>query len=1197
MTDNYDPKQLFPGIAVLLILIGVVVIGKLDLKPLRPPTDRPIDYSGSTPIHIQARLWQDPFAVVDRYDSAVVARESDRPIIREARDILVDRLNKIGAGNTAIESVDKDPREVFADCWNGDKSDVECEDLLEKLRDLGSLVQTRQSTRFVNKYLGLREEPAVTPGPSNGSRESVELTGDAEAGNDRKCEGGLGLRAFDFRCSVVLSVLGFSLDTHPKDLNIFQELITREVYGLNRNPQDADIFPRFEELYSAKNLEKLGDKHPVQILWVALPSGPYADLAERRMRSRYAVIAALAMRDYFPRSAEYIDVWRTSGGDCVLPSVCVVESAPYEWFDYAGNGEEQDENVERATRSVMVMWLKDEEIGSRPIAKYARIAELVERYARDKIKRICKEEEGSDCDSVYESHRIRFSILGPYASSYHVAARKEKFCESAGFRKDYFRCIDNNASKRELLGRLRFFNWSATAIIEQAESMSPWNSIDSYKYISSDKAVAQEIKKILGRRGVSARMEQCSSEIPWTEGFSCIPSILQRRNTLLLVGESDTLYARRLAEVFRNELAGQFDNILDITYLRGIDGQLPGDSGQRGSAGESAAVGEENLIQSLTSSGQIHLPVGRNQFDYIRRVAQAMKNESVNVKAIGVLGSDVYDKVLVMQAIRSYFPDAIYFTTDLDALYLNDTVFRAMRNNIVGSGFGLTLNPAFLGTDADRWPPFRDSYQTSLFYSTFRALQPDDVPLVRKAPEPRVFEVGHRRLFALNKPCKSSDKKSVLECVHPPNSSLQDRYYAAGYLAPVLMFTIFVVAGLLLIRAATRGRVMEKHRNRLGFIYVVFAFATSLLPLALFQEEARSWTAGVSLWPAFTLVWLSALLAWLAWKWLNEALKSVKKNIENEYFGDINTKKFDDMSVCERSWKKFCATVSIKEPPYVDHARVKKLVRSDRRVDDRSLFGLMARYMPFSVLLGLILAALIVVFPPSSHTLSSDANALLRMIYVGLGYLVVLGPIVYLTLRLRALMVGLVGLMGDISQEDNVWPPRMLEAIGRQYGLCRTEAESWLDIQLVTRITRAVYSSYYGPFVVILVLICSRLPYFDQWPVSNGISYGLAVLLLVSIYQNYEIHRAARELREVVLARFSEVRMQIMLRQNTGHTAYSYLSTEERLAIHDRAVEEVAGMNEGAFLPLTQQPFVRLLLVLLGASGLILAQYLTGTLL
>ena len=36
-------------------------------------------------------------------------------------------------------------------------------------------------------------------------------------------------------------------------------------------------------------------------------------------------------------------------------------------------------------------------------------------------------------------------------------------------------------------------------------------------------------------------------------------------------------------------------------------------------------------------------------------------------KAIGVLGSDVYDKLLILQALKQNFPHAIFFTTDLDA--------------------------------------------------------------------------------------------------------------------------------------------------------------------------------------------------------------------------------------------------------------------------------------------------------------------------------------------------------------------------------------------------------------------------------------------------------------------------------------------------------------------------------------------------
>ena len=63
-------------------------------------------------------------------------------------------------------------------------------------------------------------------------------------------------------------------------------------------------------------------------------------------------------------------------------------------------------------------------------------------------------------------------------------------------------------------------------------------------------------------------------------------------------------------------------------------------------------------------------PVGRSQLDYLRRLVEQLKQEERTAdgefKAIGVLGSDVYDKLMILQALRKISPRAL-FTTDLDS--------------------------------------------------------------------------------------------------------------------------------------------------------------------------------------------------------------------------------------------------------------------------------------------------------------------------------------------------------------------------------------------------------------------------------------------------------------------------------------------------------------------------------------------------
>ncbi len=90
------------------------------------------------------------------------------------------------------------------------------------------------------------------------------------------------------------------------------------------------------------------------------------------------------------------------------------------------------------------------------------------------------------------------------------------------------------------------------------------------------------------------------------------------------------------------------------------------------------------------------------------------------IHAIGILGTDFYDKQLALQALRPAFPDAVFFTTDLDARFLHRDDQEWNRNLLVGSSFGFQLAKSL----QEEVPPFRDNYSTSTFLSGLLALGP-----------------------------------------------------------------------------------------------------------------------------------------------------------------------------------------------------------------------------------------------------------------------------------------------------------------------------------------------------------------------------------------------------------------------------------------------------------------------------------------
>jgi hypothetical protein len=174
------------------------------------------------------------------------------------------------------------------------------------------------------------------------------------------------------------------------------------------------------------------------------------------------------------------------------------------------------------------------------------------------------------------------------------------------------------------------------------------------------------------------------------------------RDHVVLISDWDTVYGNDLSDTVKNTFSkgqpidskGQPINpnwITKVSYLRGLDGRLPGqknspqgtssqNSNLQQSAGDQSAAPQQTVATPETAS-HFESAEGQSQFDYLQRLAAHLKERDAayrrkdggHIGAIGVLGSDVYDKLLILQALRPEIPDALFFTTDLDELLLPQT--------------------------------------------------------------------------------------------------------------------------------------------------------------------------------------------------------------------------------------------------------------------------------------------------------------------------------------------------------------------------------------------------------------------------------------------------------------------------------------------------------------------------------------------
>ncbi len=268
-------------------------------------------------------------------------------------------------------------------------------------------------------------------------------------------------------------------------------------------------------------------------------------------------------------------------------------------------------------------------------------------------------------------------------------------------------------------------------------------NVTLYRTIGTDQALARAIRDELWLR----RIKQ------------------NDQSHVALVSEWDTVYGRALPQSMLRCLGERgeclsADAKVDkpwlhpFKYLRGLDGQTPGAKGSTSSdvsdERRKSPQGNEEPPTGPPSPKPRERAEGDGQFDYLRRLGDRLQQldaewrqaDLEGIKAVGILGSDAHDKLLILQALRPLFPSALFFTTDLDALLLRPDPPAPARNLLVASSFGLRLRPDIQG----EVPPFRSSYQTAGFLAARLAIRTDDAP----PPSwftPLLFELGSSREF------------------------------------------------------------------------------------------------------------------------------------------------------------------------------------------------------------------------------------------------------------------------------------------------------------------------------------------------------------------------------------------------------------------------------------------------------------------
>lgn len=535
------------------------------------------------------------------------------------------------------------------------------------------------------------------------------------------------------------------------------------------------------------------------LLAVMIPGGPYGEDRESRIRSRFAVISALGESGYVPEDETHIGAvefsWPTTAelksrwlaNDDRLLQLCDIAATSntlpvaFEWYRrrvFAGGGQPTGQHA-------LVLWLNEDQFAEQP---QARLAMLLTGIAGGRTNETPNQFEKIALIGPRTSTTLR-AMLPPYGSDDYpdfpassrgdisnLLRQVDVFCPTASAMDEVLAAGSSNAPPRRPVERLLTNFW--------------FHSFHNFS--ATDAQLAAEALDELRLRQVDLRD----------------PS-----KNLVLISEWDTFYARMLsltyaAELrhFQNPSLNDIDfvqryrqeanywpsNLTCFVYLRGLDGQTtrpPPATAKNGDANNSS-FSLEDLKHGGSDQNKAE---GESQIDYLTRLGTRIKGLESELKqqgrgrinAFGIVGSDTYDTLVILQALRPIFPNAVFFTTELDVRFLHPSQQEWSRNLIVLSSYGLQLNNNLQGGVA----PFRDSAQTAEFAATLAAFGKESL-LATTNISPRRFEIGRLKIHDL-----SVGDGGLLQ----PRSTARDPFGASGKFFWLLIGLVLISGGILLI--------------------------------------------------------------------------------------------------------------------------------------------------------------------------------------------------------------------------------------------------------------------------------------------------------------------------------------------------------------------------------------------------------------
>jgi hypothetical protein len=919
------------------------------------------------------------------------------------------------------------------------------------------------------------------------------------------------------------------------------------------------------------------------VLPVMVPGGRHGEDIEGRRRTRYAVVAAMSKLGFTPVDPEHIGFYRSPPsvvGGLELPKI-----VPWEWFSKRDDFKKPSTPVLKSDpKKVLVLWLDASAFGDTPLAK-------IERTLSD----LCL------CPG-HSPATTRVVMIGPASSDDLLTLLNEKVPSGPG-------C---------LTGMAIYSPWATATWPPDRASVAYLlpAGIRFVRMIGTDEGLMPELGRELAARRVKPPLG---------------------RHSIAVVHEVDTSYGRDIVDSVTQRLChrhkGDLECVYALGYLRGIDGKIPRRSNPKDAPSDAKST---EAKPGPVSSDSLERAEDDSQFDYLRRLAARMRSEherlvrdgQKGIAAVGVFGSDLYDKLLVLQALRQEFPTAPFFTTDLDARYMHPREFQWTRNLIVASSFGLQLREDI----QDGLPPFRNNYQTATFLAVTVAVvnavpngQPrpvSDETITGWLKDPGVYEIGRTEALDVSKRWVGWQKVPDGACtllagcpsVHPEPVFFDTPYW--WRLTAWALGGLFAAILIRLVSSDVRTGVTAtawwvwQHRMRSSLVLGATIMVIALFVLAVFLEgrkgEPFRFFEGISIWPTEILRALAFVVAVIGIIMTEIRRKRTEAALQARYFATIAMPNDHGPRVSVLVREAWAAAVrGLAHPSVLLSLPPGSIAPTWRRVfadkPGRSYFRLrefvdaeslwaehsyqntpVARWTRIVVcsilffLLGLaLMGALGLPVTPSRGAVAWWVDRI--VIFSAAGALVVLIFCVGDMIRLCDKFAYCLG-----APIPNRWPPGARGAFGVKPVDRETPLDAWIDVRFLAEWTGRIGGMIYYPFIVLLLVIVARSSIFDNWDMPPSLVTVVLLSVAMASATVFILRRAAERLRRVSIDRLVT---EIVLEE--GAAADQAKITQLRTVL-----DEVRQLGDGAFAPITSQPIVRAaLLPLSGAGGIALLEY------